>query len=94
MFFKSKSYSLYTKQNSSHCRRKRVQSNIKYTLEDDKLSLETEDNEYCFNSSLRSNEQETLTVQQKKKIALNTFDEKKIYTDRYKSVSCGYNPNS
>ena len=40
VFLRSKSYSLNTKQNSSHCKDKGVQDHNKYTLEDYKYCLE------------------------------------------------------
>ena len=36
VFLRSKSFSLKSKQNSSHCEHKGVQDHIKYTLEDHK----------------------------------------------------------
>ena len=35
-----------------------------------------------------------LQWQNKKKIALNTFDDKRSYIDRYNSIPWGYNPIS
>ena len=76
VFLRSKSYSLNTKQNSSHCKDKGAQDHHKYTLEDYKYCLENDDNKYGVNYSFRSNKHEITMVKQKK-IALNTFDDKR-----------------
>ena len=93
VFLRSKSYSLNINQNSSYCKHKGMQHHNKYTLEDYKYCLENNDFEYCVNYSFRSYKHEITLVKQKK-IALNTFDDKRCYIDVFISVPCGYNPTS
>ena len=93
VFFRSKSYSLNIKQNSSHCKHKGVQDHNKYTLEDYKHCLENDEIKYDVNYSFRSNKREITMVKQKK-IALKTFDDKRCYLDKYISVPWGYIPSS
>ena len=93
VFLRSKSYSLNIKQNSSHCKHKGVQDNNKYTLEDYNYCLENNEIKYGVNYSFRSNKHEIAMVKQKK-IALNTFDDKRCYIDKNNSVPWGYNPSS
>ena len=93
VFLRSKSYSLNIKQNSSHCKHKGIQDHNKYTLEDYKYCLENNEIKYGVNYSFRSNKHEISMVKQKK-IALNTFDDKRCYIDKYNSVPWGYNPSS
>ena len=76
VFLGSKSYCLNLKQNSSHCKHKCVQNHNKYTLEDYKYCLEINKIKYGVNYSFRSNKHEITMVKQKK-IALNTFDDKR-----------------
>ena len=76
VFLGSKSYSLNIKQNNSHCKHKGVQDHNKYTLEVYKNCLENIENKYGVNYSFRSNKHEITMVKQKK-IALNTFDDKR-----------------
>ena len=91
VFLRSKSYSLNVKQNNSKCKHKGVQDHNKYTLEDYKYCLENNEIKYGVNYSFRSNKHEITLVKQKK-IALNTFDDKRCYIDKYISVPWGYNP--
>ena len=91
VFLRSKSYCLNIKQNSSHCEHKGVQDHNKYTLEDYKYCLENDEIKYGVNYSFRSNKHEITMVKQKK-IALNTFDDKRCYIDKYNSIPWGYNP--
>ena len=91
VFLRSKSYSLNIKQNGSHCKHKGIQDHNKYTLEDYKYCLENNEIKYGVNYSFRSNKHEIAMVKQKK-IALNTFDDKRYYIDKYNSIPWGYNP--
>ena len=93
VFLRSKSYSLNIKQNSLHCKHKGVQDHNKYTLEDYKYCLENTEIKYGVNYSFRSNKNEITKVKQKK-IALNTFDDKRYYINKNISVPSGYNPSS
>ena len=95
VFLRSKSYSLNIKQNSSHCKHKHkgVQDHSKYTLEDYKYCLQNNEIKYGVNYSFRSNKHEITMVKQKK-IALNTFDDKRCYIDKYNSIPWGLNPTS
>ena len=93
VFFRSKSYSLNIEQDSSHCKHKGVQDHNKYTLEDYKYCLENNEIKYGVNYSFRSNKHEITMVYQKK-IALNTFDDKRCYIDKYNSIPWGHNPTS
>ena len=93
VFLGSKSYSLNIKQNKSHCKHKGVQDHNKYTLEDYKYCLENNEIKYGVNYSFRSNKYETTMVKQQK-IALNTFDDKRCYIDKYNSIPWGHNPIS
>ena len=93
VFLRSKSYSLNIKQNSSHCIHKCVQDHIKYTLEYYKYCLEINEINYGVDYSFRSIRHEITMVKQKK-IASNTFDDKKCYIDKYNSIPWGYNPSS
>ena len=93
VFLRSKSYSLNIKQNSSYCKHEGVQDHNKYTLEDYKFWLENNEIKYGVNYSFRSNKHEITMVKQKK-IALNTFDDKRCYIDKYISVPWGHNPGS
>ena len=79
-FLRSKSYSFNIKQNSTHCKHKGVQDQIKYTLEDYKYCLENNELEHGVNYSFKSNKHE-ITMVKHKKIALNTFDDKRSYID-------------
>ena len=91
VFLRSKSYSLNIKQNNSKCKHKGVQDHNKYTLEDYKFCLDNNEIKYGVNYSFRSNKHEIAMVKQKK-IALNTFDDKRCYIDKYISIPWGYNP--
>ena len=93
VFLKSKSYSLNIKQNSSHCKHERVRGHNKYTLEDYKDCLENNETKYGVNYSFRNYKHEITLVKQKD-VALNTFDDKRCYNDKYISVPLGYNPSS
>ena len=93
VFLRSKSYSLNIKQNNSHCKHKGVQDHNKFTLEDYKYCLENNEIKYGVTYSFRSNKHEIAMVKQKK-IALNTFDDKRCYIDKYISVPWGYNLSS
>ena len=93
VFLRSKSYSLNIKRNSSFCKHKVVQDHNKYTLEDYKYCLENNEIKYGVNYSFRSNKHEITMVKQKK-IALNTFDDKRCYIDKYNSIPWGHNPTS
>ena len=93
VFLKSKTYSLNIKQNSSHCKHKGVQDHNKYTLEDYKDCLESTEIKYGVKYSLRSDKHESTLIKQKK-IALDTFDDKRYYIDKYISVPWGHNPSS
>ena len=93
VFLRSKSYSLNIKQNSLHCKHKGVQDHNKYILEDYKYCLENNEIKYGVSYSFRSNKHEITMVKQKK-IALNTFDDKRCYLDKYISVPWGYIPTS
>ena len=66
VFLRSKSYSLNIKQNSSHCKHKRVQDHNKYTREDYKYCLENNEIKYGVNYSFRSNKHEITLVKQKR----------------------------
>ena len=92
-FLRSKSYSLKTKQNRSHCKHKGVQDHKKYTLEEYKFCLEKNEAKYGVNYSFRSNKHENTMVKQKK-IALNTFDDERCFIDKNNSIPWGHNPNS
>ena len=93
VFLRSKSYSPNIKQNFAHCKHKRVQDHNKYTLEDYKYCLENNETKYGVNYSFRSNKHEVKMVKQKK-IAVDTFDDKRCYIDKYISVPWGCNPSS
>ena len=93
VFLRSKSYSLNIKQNSSHCKHKGVQDHNKYTLEDYKYCLEKNENKYGVIYSFRSNKHK-ITMVKHKKIALNTFDDKRCYIDKNNSIPWGHNPTS
>ena len=93
VFLRSKTYSLNIKQNSSHCKHKGVQDHNKYTLEDYKHCLENNEIKYGVSYSFRSNKPEITMVKQKK-IALNTFDDKRCYIDKDESIPWGHNPTS
>ena len=93
IFLRSKSRSINIKQNSSHCAHKTVQYHIKYTLEDLKYCSEIEEIKYDVEYSLGSNKHEFSMVK-RKKIASNTFDGKRCFSDKYKSVPWAYNPSS
>ena len=93
VFLRSKSYCPNIKQNSSQCKHKGVQNHNKYTLEDYKYCLENTKIKYGVNYSFRSNKHEITMVKQKK-IALNTFDDKRCYIDKYNSIPWGHNPYS
>ena len=93
VFSGSKSYSLNNKQNSSHCKHKGLQDHNRYTLEDYKNGLENKKIKYGVNYSFGSNKHEITLVKQKK-IALNTFDDKRCDIDKYISVPWGHNPGS
>ena len=93
VFLRSKSYCLNINQNRSHCKHKGVQDHNKYTLEDYKDCLENNDTKYGVNYSFRSNKHEIIMVKQKK-IALNTFDDKRCYIDKYNSIPWGHNPST
>ena len=93
VFLGSKSYSLNLKQNSSQCKHKGVQDHNKYILEDNRFCLENNKIKYGVNYSSRSNKHEITMVKQKK-IALNTFDGKRCYIDKYISVPWGYKLSS
>ena len=70
-----------------------MQDHKKYTLEEYKKCSEKNEVKYGVNFSFRSNKHEMLTVKQKK-IALNTFDDKRGYIDKGFSVPWGYTPSS
>ena len=89
----SKSYSLNIKQNSLLCKHKGVQDQNKFTLEDYKFCLENNEIKYGVNYSFRSIKYE-ITVVKQKKIALNIFDDKRCYLDKYNSIPWGCNPSS
>ena len=91
VFLRSKSYSFNIKQNHSHCNHKIVQDHNKYTLENYKYCLENNDIKHDVNYSFRSNKHEITMVKQKK-IALNTFDDKRFYIDKHNSIPWGHNP--
>ena len=93
VFSRIKSYSLNIKQNNSHFKHKCVQDQNKYTVEDYKYCLENNEIKYGVNYSFRSNKHEITLVKQKK-IALNTFDDKRCYIDENFSVRWGNNPIS
>ena len=93
VLLRGKSYSLNIKQNCSHCKHKGVQDHNKYTQEDYKYCLENNEIKYGDNYSFRSNNYEITMVKQKT-IALNTFDDKRCYIDKYISIPWGYNPSS
>ena len=93
VFLRSKSYSHNIKQNNSKCKHKGVQNHKKYTLEHYKYCLDNDEIKYGVNYSFRSNKHETTMVKQKK-IALNTFDDKRCYIDKYYSIPWGHNPSS
>ena len=76
-----------------HIVQKGVQDHNKYTLEDYKYCLENNDIKYGVNYSFRSNKHEITLVKQKK-IALNTFDDKRCHIDKYNSIPWGHNPGS
>ena len=91
VFLISKSYSPNIKQNHSQCKHKGVQDHNKYTLEDYKYCLENNEIKYGVNYCFRSNKHEITMVKQKK-IALNTFDDKRFYIDKYNSIPWAHNP--
>ena len=88
VFLRSKSYSLNIKQNNSKCTNKGVQNHNKYTLEDYKYCLDNDKIKYGVIYSFRSIKHEITTVKQKK-IASNTFDDKRCYFDKYNSIPWG-----
>ena len=92
VIIRSKSYSLNIKQNSSHGKHKGVQGHNTYTLEEYKFCLENIEIKYGVNYSFTSNKHDISKVKQKK-IALNTFDGKRCYIDKYISVPWGYKPS-
>ena len=93
VFLRSKSYSLNIKQNSLHCKYKGVQDHNKYTSEEYEKCSENIEIKYGVNYSFRSNKHEIIKVKQKK-MASNTFDDKRCYLDKYISVPWGYNHGS
>ena len=93
VFLRRKSYSISIKQNSSHCKHKGVQDHNKYTLKDNKYCSESNEIKYGVNHSFRSNKHEIKMVKQKK-IALNTFDDKRCSIDKNNSIQWGHNPTS
>ena len=93
VFLRSKYYSLNIKQNSPHCKHKGVQDHNKYILEDYKHCLENNEIKCGVYYSFRSNKHEITMVKQKK-IALNTFDDKRCYIDKHNSIPWGHNPTS
>ena len=70
-----------------------MQDHDKYILEDYKYCLVNKEIKNGVNYSFRSKKHEIALVKQKK-IALNTFDDKRCYTDKYSSVPWGHNPGS
>ena len=70
-----------------------MQDHNNYTLEAYKYCLANNEFEYGVNFSFRSNRHEISMVKQKK-IAFNTFDDKRCYIDEFISVPWGYNPSS
>ena len=91
VFLRSKFYSLNVKQNNSKCKHIGVQDHNRYTLGDYKYCLENNEIKYGVNYSFRSNKHESTLVKQKK-IALDTFDDKRCNIDKYISIPWGYNP--
>ena len=91
VFLRSKSSSLNIKQKISHCKHREVQDHNKNTLEDYNYCLENDQIKYGVKYSFRSNKHEITMV---KKVALNTFDDKRCYSDKYISVPWGHNPTS
>ena len=81
VFLRSKSYSPNIKQNSLHCKHKSVQDHNKYSLEYYKFCLDSNEVKYGVNYSFRSNKHEITMVKQKK-IALNTFEDKRCNIDK------------
>ena len=92
VLLRSKSYCLNIEQNSSHCKHKGVQDHNKYNLEGYRFCLENKEIKYGVNCSFRSNKHEIIMVN-KKKIDLNTFNDKRWYIDIYNSVPWGYYPS-
>ena len=93
VFLRSKFSSSIIKQNSSRCKHKGVQDHNKSTIEDYKFCLENNEIKNGVNYSFRSKKHEITMVKQKK-IALNTFDDKRCYIDKYSSIPWGHNPTS
>ena len=93
VFLRSKCFCLKVKQNSSQCKHKGVQDLNKNTLEYYKYCLENDEIKYGVNYSFKCNKHEITLVKQKK-LALNTFDDKKCYIDKYISVPWGQNSSS
>ena len=93
VLFRSKSYSVKNKQNSSHCKHRGVQDHNKDTLKDYKFCSENNEIKCGINYSFRSNKHE-ITMARQKKIALNTFEDKRCFIDKYISVPWGHNPSS
>ena len=92
VFLRSKSYSLSIKQYSSHCKHKGVQDHNKHALEDYKYRLENNESKNGDNYSLRVINMKLQWLN--KKIALNNFDDKRCYIDKYITVPWGYIPSS
>ena len=80
VFLSSKSYSLNYIKNSLHCKHKDKQDHNKHTLEDYEDCSERNEIKNDVNFSFRSNKHEIRMMKQKK-IALNTFDNKRCYID-------------
>ena len=93
VMFRSKSYFLDLKQNSSHCKHEGVQDHNKYALEDYKYCLENNEIKYGVNYSSRCIKHEITMVKQKK-IASKTFDDKRCYNDKNNSIPWGHNSTS
>ena len=62
-----------------------MQDHIKYTSEPLKKGFENQDHLYGVNYSFRNNKQE-ISLVKFPKIALNTFDDKRCYIDKFNSV--------
>ena len=89
VFFRINFFSNNVKQNSSHCKLKRVQDQKTYTLDDYKKFLENIEFKKGNNCSFGSNKQDISKVKQKK-ADLETFFDKRCYIDICNSVPWGF----
>ena len=93
ILLRSKYDSPNKKQKSSHCKHKRVQSHNKHTIEVCMNFLEINESLHGSICSFKQIKTDIYLVKQPK-IAVNTFDDERCYTDKHNSIAWGYNPSS